>query len=198
MQQVCSSISTRKAELVKAYLVPEEKALYPHKLGQFRHSICESGASGNVGMATSIVRQLEAINHKPSKGEITDKLLMGLHSSFSAVRTTLALRSPEPSIKDIITALKQFEDNELSTSGSAHFDLDPYIKTETTLYAGCMRGSGGEGGGYRAGGDDGFDCGNTKRKDGGYGYLLTINILTDVLMQQPETSLGKRRERTEV
>lgn len=125
-----------------------------------------SGVTSFINSLTSIVRQLEAINHKPSKDEITDKLLMGLHSSFSAVRTTLALRSPEPSIKDIITALKQFEDNELSTSSSAHFDLDPYIKTETTLYAGRMRGSGGGGGGYRAGGDDGFDWGNTKRNDG--------------------------------
>ncbi|KAF7979225.1 hypothetical protein HWV62_43182 [Athelia sp. TMB] len=99
---------------------------------------------------------------------VPDKLLIGLDSSFSAVRTALALRSPEPSVKDIIAALKQFEDNEMlhtTTSGSAPSDFDPYIKTETALYAGRTRGSGGGGGGYRGDGDDSFDWGNTKRRD---------------------------------
>lgn len=126
-----------------------------------------SGVMSFINSITSLVHQLEAINHKPSKDEISDKLLIGLHSSFSAVRTALALRSPEPSVKDIIAALKQFEDNELlSTSGSAHSDLDPYIKTETALYAGRTCRSGGGGGGYKGDGDGCFDWGNTKKRDG--------------------------------
>jgi hypothetical protein len=60
----------------------------------------------------TVVHQLKSINCKPTKDEITDKLLIGLHSSFSAIHTNLSLHTPEPSIKEITAALKEFEDNE--------------------------------------------------------------------------------------
>jgi hypothetical protein len=63
-----------------------------------------------------------------------DKLLIGLHSLFAAVRTNLALHIPEPSIKEITAALKEFEDNEtLQPSISA--SIDSAIKEESLLYA---------------------------------------------------------------
>ncbi|KZP02063.1 hypothetical protein FIBSPDRAFT_711921, partial [Athelia psychrophila] len=72
-----------------------------------------SGVMSFVNAISAVVRQLESIGHKPAVDEITDKLLIGLHPSFSAVRTTLSLRSPEPSVKDIVSALKQFEASEI-------------------------------------------------------------------------------------
>jgi hypothetical protein len=43
-----------------------------------------------VNEALTVVCQLESINCKPTKDEITDKLLIGLHSSFATVRTNLS------------------------------------------------------------------------------------------------------------
>src|SRR5882762_1385617 len=117
-----------------------------------------------VNDVLTVVHQLESINRKPTKDEITDKLLIGLHSSFAAVRTNLSLRTPEPSIKEITAALKEFEDNEtLRPSFSA--PIDSVIKEESLLYAqkGGRHGSGG--GGSRPKFDD-FDWGNSKGRDG--------------------------------
>jgi len=66
-----------------------------------------------VNEVLTVVRQLESIKRKPKNDEITDKLLIGLHSLFSAVRTNFSLRTPKPSIKEITAALKEFEDNEI-------------------------------------------------------------------------------------
>ena len=60
----------------------------------------------------SVVRQLESIKRKPQTDEITDKLLIGLNSSFSTIHTNLSLCVPEPSVKEITAMLKEFEDNE--------------------------------------------------------------------------------------
>jgi hypothetical protein len=57
----------------------------------------------------TVVCQLESINYKPTMDEITDKLLINLHSSFAAVCTNLLLCMPEPSIKEITTALKELK-----------------------------------------------------------------------------------------
>src|ERR1700683_3107133 len=65
-----------------------------------------------VNEVLTVVRQLESIKRKLQLDEITDKLLIGLHSSFAAVQTNLSLCTPEPSIKEITTAIKEFEDNE--------------------------------------------------------------------------------------
>jgi hypothetical protein len=70
------------------------------------------GVTPFVNEVLSVVHQLESIKRKPQKDEITDKLLISLHSSFAAVHTNLSLRTPEPSIKEITAALKEFEDNE--------------------------------------------------------------------------------------
>jgi len=65
-----------------------------------------------VNEVLTVVHQLESIKCKPQKDEIMDKLLISLHSSFAAVRTNLSLCTPEPSVKEITAALKEFEDNE--------------------------------------------------------------------------------------
>ena len=65
-----------------------------------------------VNEVLTVVSQLESIKRKPQKDKIMDKLLISLHSSFAAVRTNLSLRTPEPSVKEITAALKEFKDNE--------------------------------------------------------------------------------------
>jgi hypothetical protein len=123
-----------------------------------------TGVMPFVNEVLAVVRQLESIKRKPQNDEITDKLLIGLHSSFAAVRTNLSLRTPEPSIKEITAALKEFEDNEtLRPSFSA--PIDSVIKEESLLYAqkGGRHGSGG--GGSKPKFDD-FDWGNLKGRDG--------------------------------
>jgi hypothetical protein len=55
----------------------------------------------------SIVQQLAAIGHKPENLEISDKLLIGLHQSW-----TLREKIEKPEIELITSALKQFEVNE--------------------------------------------------------------------------------------
>ncbi|KIM73755.1 hypothetical protein PILCRDRAFT_14978 [Piloderma croceum F 1598] len=61
-----------------------------------------------------------------------DKLLIGLHSSFAAIRTNLVLCTPKPLIKQITVALKEFEDNKTLRPSSA--PIDSVIKDESTLY----------------------------------------------------------------
>jgi len=65
-----------------------------------------------VNNVLTVVCQLKSINGKPTKDQITDKLLIGLHSSFTAVHTNIFLHTPEPSIKEITATLKEFKDNE--------------------------------------------------------------------------------------
>ena len=64
-----------------------------------------SSVSKFLSDVLSIVRQLEAINRKPTEEEICDKILIGLDTSFSAVRTSLAVRQPSPSLKEIMAAV---------------------------------------------------------------------------------------------
>jgi hypothetical protein len=52
-----------------------------------------------VNDVLTVIRQLKSIDRKPTKDEITDKLLIGLHFSFAAVHTNLSLCTPEPSNK---------------------------------------------------------------------------------------------------
>ena len=113
-----------------------------------------------VNEVLTVVHQLESIKHKPQKDENTDKLLIGLHSSLTAVHTNLSLCMPEPSIKEITVTLKEFEDNEtLRPSFSAL--IDSGIKEETLLYANKAHHHGSGGNGSRVRYDD-FDWGNTK------------------------------------
>src|SRR5882762_4722004 len=87
-----------------------------------------------INKVLAIVRQLESIKRKPQNDEITDKLLIGLHSSLTAICTNLSLSTPEPSIKEITSALKEFKGNEtLQPSFSA--PIDSVIKEEFLLYA---------------------------------------------------------------
>jgi hypothetical protein len=116
-----------------------------------------------VNDVLSVVRQLESIKRKPQTDEITDKLLIGLNSSFSAVRTNLSLRVPEPSVKEITAALKEFEDNEtLRPPSSALPDL---FKQESALYVnnGSRHASRG---GVSNGSTEEYDWGNTKKREG--------------------------------
>ena len=59
-----------------------------------------------VNEVLTVVCQFESIKRKLQKDEITAKLLIGLHSSFAAIHTNLVLCTPEPSIKEITTALQ--------------------------------------------------------------------------------------------
>jgi hypothetical protein len=144
-----------------------------------------------VNDVLTVVRQLESIKRKPMKDEITDKLLIGLHSSFAVVRTNLSLRTPKPSINEISAALKEFEDNEtLCPSFSA--PIDSVIKDESALYAnkGYHHGSGG--GGSKLKFDD-FDWG-IQRDEMVYvsaaDVLVTLqgNVLPTCLRTQPPCS----------
>ena len=91
------------------------------------------GAMPFVKEVLTVVCQLESIKRKPQKDEITDKLLISLHSLFAAVCMNLSLCMPEPSVKEITTALKEFEDNKtLQPSFSA--PINSSIKEETLLY----------------------------------------------------------------
>jgi hypothetical protein len=117
-----------------------------------------------VNEVLTIVCQLKSIKCKPMKDEIMDKLLIGLHSSFATICINLTLCSPEPSIKEITTALKEFKDNEtLQPSLSA--PIDSTIKEETLLYANKAHHGGSRGGVPRMRYND-FDWGNTKSQDG--------------------------------
>ena len=121
------------------------------------------GVMSFVNEVLTVVRQLESIKRKPQKDETTDKLLIGLHSSFAAIHTNLALRMPEPSIKEITAALKEFEDNE-TLKPSFFTPIDSAIK-ESLLYANKAHRHGSGGGVPRTRYDD-FDWDNTKNRDG--------------------------------
>jgi len=111
----------------------------------------------------AVVRQLESIKRKPQVDEITDKLLIGLDPSFAPVRTNLALRNPEPSIKEITAALKEFEENE--TLRPAYSAPNDSIKQESLLYANKAGRHGSGGDGFKTKFED-FDWGNSRRCEG--------------------------------
>ena len=111
----------------------------------------------------AVVRQLESIKRKPQVDEITDKLLIGLDPSFAPVRTNLALRNPEPSIKEITAALKEFEENE--TLCHAYSTPNNSIKQELLLYANKAGRHGSGGGGFKTKFED-FKWGNSRRREG--------------------------------
>jgi len=72
---------------------------------------------------------------------------------------------PEPSIKEITTALKEFKDNKtLQPSLSA--PIDSTIKKETLLHPNEAHHHGGSGGGAPRMRYVNFNCGNTKSQDG--------------------------------
>jgi len=68
-----------------------------------------AGVMPFINNVLAVVRQLKAISCKLQNNKITDKLLIGLHSSFAAICTNLSLRTPEPSIKEITAALKRIQ-----------------------------------------------------------------------------------------
>jgi hypothetical protein len=119
----------------------------------------------------SIVRQLDAIGHKPDNLEISDKLLIGLHQSWAPVRTALTLcESEKPEIEKITSALKQFEANESSMAATP----GPLVKSEdrepslgeSALYAksGGCRGCGLKLSKGNLGNRE-YDWGNTKERE---------------------------------
>jgi hypothetical protein len=57
--------------------------------------------------------KLNAIGHKLSHTEISNKILIGLDNSWSLVHTMLTLQSTSPTIDEITSALKQYEANEM-------------------------------------------------------------------------------------
>jgi hypothetical protein len=111
----------------------------------------------------TIVCQLESIKCKPQVDEITNKLLIRLNPSFAAVHTNLALHNPEPSIKKITAALKEFEENE--TLRPAYSAPNDSIKQESLLYANKAGCHGSGGGAFRTKFED-FNWGNSKRREG--------------------------------
>ena len=62
-----------------------------------------------------IIWQPRAIGHKPDDLEISNKLLIGLNTSWAPIHTALLQheKSKKPEIKKITSALKQFEVNGL-------------------------------------------------------------------------------------
>ena len=117
------------------------------------------GISVYIEAVLLIVQQLSAIGHKPNDLEISDKLLIGLHQSWTPVRTALTLReSGKPEIEKITSALKQFE---------ANGPLRP-APSESVLYSkssGCRRYGSKLNKGTKL--DNGeFDWGNTKGREG--------------------------------
>jgi hypothetical protein len=119
-----------------------------------------AGVTTFINNVHTVVRQLESINCKPNNNEITDKLLIGLHSSFAAVCTNLLLHTPEPSIKEITAALKEFEHNK-TLQPSFSTPIDSSIKEESLLYTNKTHCHGSGGGVPRMRYDD-FNWGNTK------------------------------------
>jgi hypothetical protein len=103
----------------------------------------------------SVARKLDAIGHKLSDTEISDKILIGLDNSWSPVRTTLTLRPTSPTVDEISSALKQYEANEMGVKQESG---------DSALYAK------GRGGGHKRKGNlnDGedFDWGNSKNREG--------------------------------
>ena len=63
----------------------------------------------------SIVQKLDAIGHKPTDLEVSDKILIGLDPSWGPVCTTLMLQLKTLTIEEITSALKQYEANESSS-----------------------------------------------------------------------------------
>ncbi|THH14841.1 hypothetical protein EUX98_g9554 [Antrodiella citrinella] len=124
-----------------------------------------AGVAKFIADLSSIVRRLKDIGHKPADDEITDKLLIGLHSSFASIRTTLANRTPSPSVTDITTALQDFEDAEklqvLTTSAVGSNGLST---GDPSIFA--VRGGGGRGGNSSREWYDDYDWGNTKGRGG--------------------------------
>lgn len=107
----------------------------------------------------SSTRKLNAIGHKPNDIEVSDKILIGLDPSWSALRTTLMFQTKSLTIDEITTALRQYEANESSAEGGVKREPG-----ESALYAK------GRGGGSRQKakdcGDEGFDWGNSKDRQG--------------------------------
>lgn len=97
--------SGRKAwkKLVSEY--EKDTAMTRMGLRQRFYSITHDPAVGisvYIEAVLLIVQQLSAIGHKPNDLEISDKLLIGLHQSWTPVRTALTLReSGKPEIGKI-------------------------------------------------------------------------------------------------
>ena len=131
--------------------------------GDYLYALSHNPVVGIMPFINNILTvtcQLKSINRKPTKDKITDKLLIGLHSSFATVHTNLSLHTPEPSIKEITAAPKEFKDNKmLHPSFSA--PIDSVIKVESALYKNKGHHHGSGGGGSKPWFDD-FDWGNLK------------------------------------
>ena len=106
---VRSTIFSPRTRSSRSNLV--EKHGRPQSRTRKGHTVYKGKPSPAAVLTTPllVVSQLEAIKCKPQRDEITDKLLIDLHSSFGAVCTNLALRIPEPSVKEITATLKEFE-----------------------------------------------------------------------------------------
>jgi hypothetical protein len=104
----------------------------------------------------SVACKLNAIRHKLSDTDISNKILIGLDNSWSPVCTVLTLRSTSLTVDEITSTLKQYKANETGVrkeSGDAALDL---------------KGKGGElkRKGKVDDSDEEFDWGNTKNCEG--------------------------------
>jgi gag-polypeptide of LTR copia-type len=61
----------------------------------------------------SVAHKLDAIRHKLSNTEISNKILISLDNSWSPVHTMLTLQSTSLMYDEITSALKQYEANEM-------------------------------------------------------------------------------------
>jgi hypothetical protein len=60
----------------------------------------------------SIARQLKTIGHAPGANEVEDIILLRLDPSFESIRSSLITRKDTPTLTEIISAVKQFEQNQ--------------------------------------------------------------------------------------
>ena len=61
----------------------------------------------------SIAHQLKAINYAPGKNEVEDIILLCLDATFEPVWSSLITQKKSASLQDIITAVKEFEANQI-------------------------------------------------------------------------------------
>ncbi|KIJ43819.1 hypothetical protein M422DRAFT_100852, partial [Sphaerobolus stellatus SS14] len=76
-----------------------------------------AGVTCYINEVLLIVRQLNTIGHKPADDEVTDKILISLDPSFSAIRSILSLCEPIPRVDEITAALQEYENQEKVISG---------------------------------------------------------------------------------
>jgi hypothetical protein len=110
------------------------------RLCEFFYSLAYSPTTGITGYSNSlkhVVHDFLDIGHILSRVEVLDKLLIGLPSSFSSIRTTLCGKYDDEKflLKDAIAELLEFERREGLTPPDQVPPLSSNISTSTAMLA---------------------------------------------------------------